>query len=87
MATIIDSSSDFSAIPVVPDGVFAAPLRRPAHVGEDWLEPAQRRYTAEEDAIWNDLFERQMKILPGRACSAFMAGLQKLQLNRGGVPD
>ena len=87
MATIVEPASDFSALPVVPPGVFTAPLQRPAHVGEDWLEPRQRDYSTDDDAIWNDLFERQIEILPGRACGAFMAGLQKLHLNRGGVPD
>jgi phenylalanine-4-hydroxylase len=87
MATIVEPASDFSALPVVPAGVFTAPLQRPAHVGEDWLEPTQRDYTSDDDAIWNDLFQRQMDILPGRACGAFLAGLQKLHLNRGGVPE
>src|SRR5690606_16805462 len=81
------SETDFSALPGVPDGVFTAPLRRPSHVGEDWLEPAQRGYSSEEDAIWRDLFERQMNILPGRACEAFFAGLQKLHLDRDKVPE
>jgi phenylalanine-4-hydroxylase len=87
MASIASSDGDFAAIPEVPDGVFTAPLKRPARVGEDWLEPRQRAYSSDEDAIWNDLFDRQMEILPGRACEAFFAGLQKLHLGRGGVPD
>jgi phenylalanine-4-hydroxylase len=87
MATIVQPPSDFAAIPQVPADVFTAPLKRPAQVGEDWLEPRQRDYSSDEDAIWNALFERQMEILPGRACGAFMAGLQKLHLGRGGVPD
>jgi len=87
MATLTDPAGDFIAIPRVPEGVFAAPLRRPAHVGEDWLEPAQRDYSSEDDAIWRDLFERQMDLLPNRACSAFFSGLQKLHLDRGGVPE
>ena len=87
MATIAPADSDFAAIPAVPPGVFAAPLKRPAHVGEDWLEPRQREYSSLEDVVWNDLFERQMAILPGRACGAFMAGLQKLHLDRSGVPE
>jgi phenylalanine-4-hydroxylase len=87
MATIVQPPSDFAAIPQVPADVFTAPLKRPAQVGEDWLEPRQREYSSDEDAIWNALFERQMEILPGRACGAFMAGLQKLHLGRGGVPD
>ena len=87
MATIVEPESDFSALPVAPEGVFTAPLRRPAHVGEDWLEPAQRDYSSTDDATWNDLFERQMGVRPGRACSAFFSGLQKLHLGRGGVPE
>ena len=87
MATIAPPPGEFAVIPDVPPGVFTAPLQRPAHVGEDWLEPRQRAYTSDEDAIWNELFERQMEILPGRACGAFMAGLQKLHLGSGGVPD
>lgn len=77
----------YRELPEVPDGVFTAPLQRPAHIGEDWLEPAQHDYCADEHAIWNDLFARQMKILPGRACNAFFAGLDRLDLGRGGVPD
>src|SRR5262245_1517617 len=87
MATIVEPASDFSALPVVPEGVFTAPLQRPDHIGEDWLEPRQRDYSSDDDAIWNELFERQMQVLPGRACGAFFAGLQKLHFNRGGVPE
>ena len=87
MATITQTKSAFAALPEVPADVFTAPLKRPAHVGEDWLEPKQRDYSSDEDAIWNDLFERQMDILPGRACGAFFAGLQKLHLGSDGVPE
>ncbi len=37
--------------------------------------------------VWDDLFARQMAILPDRAATAFMAGLDKLDLGRGGVPE
>jgi phenylalanine-4-hydroxylase len=87
MASVLEPHSDFSAIPVVPEGCFTAPLRRPPQVGEDWLEPAQRAYSSQEDAIWDELFARQMELLPGRACSAFLTGLDKLDLGAGGVPD
>jgi phenylalanine-4-hydroxylase len=81
------SETDFTRLPDPGPEVFTAPLQRPAHVGEDWLEPAQRQYTAEEHAIWDELYARQMQVLPGRAASAFMAGLERLDLGRGGVPD
>ncbi len=81
------SDADFTQLPAPNAALFTAPLKRPAHVGEDWLEPAQRSYSSSEDAIWNELYERQLDVLPGRAASAFMAGLQKLGLGRGGVPE
>jgi phenylalanine-4-hydroxylase len=37
--------------------------------------------------VWDDLFARQIEVLPGRAASAFIAGLDKLDLGRGGVPE
>ena len=87
MAVPAASDPTFSTLPRIGPDVFAAPLSRPSHVGEDWLEPAQRIYSSDEHSIWNDLFERQMDVLPGRACGAFLAGLQKLHLGRGGVPE
>ena len=85
--TSILAAHDFSRLPDIGHGVFAAPLQRPAQVGEDWLEPAQRRYTADEHAVWDELYARQMEILPGRAASAFLAGLERLDLARGGIPQ
>ena len=87
MATLADPATDYSALPELPEDVFTAPLIRPPHVGEDWLEPAQTVYSSEDHAIWDDLFARQMELLPGRAASAFLAGLDKLDLGKGGVPD
>jgi len=80
-------TNDYSALPEVAPGVFTAPLKRSAHVGEDWLEPTQAAYSANDNAIWDDLFARQMAILPGRACSAMLKGLDTLDLGRGGVPE
>ncbi|MBT8428180.1 MAG: phenylalanine 4-monooxygenase [Erythrobacter sp.] len=71
----------------MPDDVFTAPLKKPEHVGDDWLEPKQTVYDSEDDAIWDDLFKRQMEMLPGRAATAFMEGTEKLDLGRGGVPE
>ncbi|HCH96167.1 MAG TPA: phenylalanine 4-monooxygenase, partial [Erythrobacter sp.] len=87
MATLAQTEQDFTRLPELPAEVFTAPLKKPDRVGDDWLEPEQTQYSSDDDAIWNDLFERQMKVLPGRAASAFMAGLDKLDLSRGGVPE
>jgi phenylalanine-4-hydroxylase len=87
MATQTDILDDFSQLPTLPDDVFTAPLQKPDGLGDDWIEPKQADYGSEDHAIWDDLFARQMDILPGRAASAFMAGLEKLDLSRGGVPE
>lgn len=87
MATIIEPDSDFSALPHMPPEVFTAPLQKPAYLDDDWVEPKQTEYSSDEDVIWNELFARQMDVLPGRAATAFLRGLEKLDLARGGVPE
>ncbi len=86
MATLAEPEQDFRRLPDLPEDVFTAPLKKPEHVGDDWLEPKQTEYDSEDDAIWDDLFARQMSVLPGRAATAFMEGTEKLDLGRGGVP-
>ena len=84
--TVSLAAHEYLRLPDIGHGVFAAPLVRPAHVGEDWLEPVQRSYSGDEDAVWDELYARQMEVLPGRAASAFLAGLDRLDLARGGIP-
>ena len=81
------AQTDFAHLPDMGHGVFTAPLVRPAGLGDDWLEPAQHRYSSDEDAVWDALFARQLQVLPGRAASAFLKGLERLDLGKGGVPD
>ena len=51
-------------------------------IDQDWAA-----YTEDEHRVWDELYERQMKVLPGRAADEFMAGLDALDLHRGGIPD
>src|SRR4051812_18607814 len=54
-------------------------------------------YSDEEHAIWRFLFERQQKLLVGRACREYLEGLRGLGVAptgqarglkaRGGIPD
>ena len=44
-------------------------------------------YSAEENRIWTLLFERQMKLLPGRACNEFLAGLDSLGITACSIPQ
>jgi phenylalanine-4-hydroxylase len=60
----------------------------PPGAAADWTIPQDwDKYTAEEHATWVKLYERQMKILPGRACDEFMRGLDALDLHGAGIPD
>jgi phenylalanine-4-hydroxylase len=45
------------------------------------------RYGAAEHGVWKTLFERQAKVLPGRACDEWLDGLAKLGLEADGIPD
>jgi phenylalanine-4-hydroxylase len=65
--------------------VFETPLEGAA---ADWtISQNWRAYTQVEHDTWDTLYARQMEILPGRACDAFLKGLQALDLNTGGIPD
>lgn len=44
-------------------------------------------YSEEENRIWSILFERQQKLLPGRACDEFLLGLKLLDLNAKAIPQ
>lgn len=44
-------------------------------------------YSTEEHRVWQILYERQSKLLPGRACDEFMQGLELLQLTADKIPQ
>jgi phenylalanine-4-hydroxylase len=44
-------------------------------------------YSDEENSTWQTLYQRQMKILPGRACDEHIAGLEKLGLSSTEIPQ
>lgn len=65
--------------------VFETP---PEGTAADWTIPqCWERFTAEEHGLWDRLFERQARLLPGRACSAYLKGLETLRLSERGIPD
>lgn len=60
----------------------------PPGAGPDWTIPqAWESYTAEEHALWDQLFARQSKLLQGRVTEAFLQGLDVLRLSHAGIPD
>lgn len=44
-------------------------------------------YSAEEHRVWGILYERQSKLLPGRACDEFLQGLACLELTADKIPQ
>jgi len=62
--------------------------RPPEGAASDWTIPQNwQAYTAEEHATWDTLFERQAKLLPGRASQAYLRGLDALRLSESGIPN
>ncbi|MFP5475583.1 MAG: phenylalanine 4-monooxygenase [Gammaproteobacteria bacterium] len=59
-----------------------APVRPDWTIDQDW-----GRYTAEEHGVWRTLFERQSRLLPGRACDEFIRGMQDLPIGPEQIPD
>lgn len=54
----------------------------------DWtIDQGWSQYTSEEHAVWQTLFERQTRLLPGLACDAFVQGMQQLPLSAERIPD
>ena len=60
----------------------------PSGAAADWtIDQQWSRYEASEHGVWLDLYERQATLLPGRACDAFLNGLDALDLHRSGIPN
>ena len=56
--------------------------------GADWtIDQGWAQYTEEEHAVWKTLFERQSRLLPGRACDAFVRGMGELPIGPEQIPD
>ncbi len=56
--------------------------------GSDFsIEQKWQDYNEEEHAIWRLLFERQQRLLVGRACNEFLDGLGALGVAADGIPD
>ena len=54
----------------------------------DWtIDQGWSHYTAEEHGVWKTLFERQSRILPGRACDEFVQGMKDLPIGPDQIPD
>ena len=51
------------------------------------IEQNWEDYSEEQHAIWRTLFERQQRLLVGRACGEYLEGLSRLGVAADGIPD
>lgn len=59
---------------------------RPARA--DWtVDQCWADYTQQQHATWETLYERQSRLLQGRACRAWLEGLQALPMAPDRIPD
>ena len=67
-------------------GLAAGDGARPERA--DWtIDQGWDNYTAEEHGVWKTLYERQTRLLPGRACDEFVRGMQALPIGADEIPD
>ena len=70
----------------VKHGLAAGTDQRPER--PDWtIDQGWSQYTPQEHAVWKTLFERQSKLLPGRACDEFVRGVQDLPIGPDQIPN
>lgn len=65
-----------------PNGAGTKPERSNWTIDQGWAN-----YTASEHAVWKRLFERQSRLLPGRACDEFVKGMGELPMAADRIPD
>jgi phenylalanine-4-hydroxylase len=60
---------------------------KPRYIARPPDEHGYIAYTDEEHAVWNTLYQRQVKIIENRACDAYYEGVLKLDLNHHRIPQ
>jgi phenylalanine-4-hydroxylase len=67
-------------------GLAAGDAGRPDN--PDWtIDQGWDSYSAADHATWKTLFERQTRLLPGRACDEFVDGMRNLPIGPDEIPD
>lgn len=75
-----------SAAEATKHGLAAGDAAKPDR--PDWtIDQGWSNYTPAEHAVWKTLFERQTKLLPGRACDEFVEGMKNLPIGADQIPN
>ncbi len=75
---------------LLPKSAQQAPQNLPPKAAQstDWtIDQDWQRYTLQDHTTWKTLFERQSKLLPGRACDEFVQGMLDLPIGAEQIPD
>lgn len=64
-----------------------APLPAAPATGDHTIPQGWEHYTPAEHQTWLTLYDRQAKLLPGRAATPYLRGLEALDLRGAGIPD
>lgn len=67
-------------------GIAAGDAFRPERA--DWtVDQHWEKYTPQDHGVWRTLFERQSRLLQGRACDAFLQAMGDLSIRPGEIPN
>lgn len=61
--------------------------KKEAYVSKQPDEKGYIAWSDEENSIWSDLIERQLAVIPGKACDEYMAGHELLKLPTDRIPQ
>jgi phenylalanine-4-hydroxylase len=54
----------------------------------DWtIDQGWEHYTPAQHAVWRTLYARQTRLLPDRACDAYLSGMRNLPIGGNEIPD
>ena len=74
--------------PPPPSGWSPSPRKRGEDDWQDYVVPqCWESFTAEDHAVWDLLFARQVELLGSRVVTPFLDGIDLLRLSHPGVPD
>lgn len=85
--TIAFAENLFKTPDTVPDPLHKPETSMPGQSSDWTIEQKWTDYTPQEHAVWKTLYDRQMALLPGRACGAFVEGMKQLPIDGTQIPN
>jgi phenylalanine-4-hydroxylase len=67
--------------------MISSPPKKTKYISRQSDENGIIQWSDEENQIWQQLYERQVTLLPGRACDQYMQGLDLINLTKDRIPQ